>query len=234
MGSPTECWTLNTSEFPVHPASRFPSDGGVCSLSDICGDWRRVPPRYFLSPKACAGILRRAEKSRKGVPPQLALALQAVARLELGVPEDVRLRSEADRRPPGSTAVLTKAARAAGVRRTRSPQTCALLRGRGRTRRDRERRRRAADGPDRPLPLDVRSGRHRRERGSIAAPPDLRDVGTGAAAGALFPGSDPSSGDTDASTAADSRQCGRCTGIRRTATPGAATGRAFDLPHRRR
>jgi len=33
------------------------SDDGVCSLSDILliGD---VPPRYFLSPKACAGICR--------------------------------------------------------------------------------------------------------------------------------------------------------------------------------
>jgi hypothetical protein len=54
------------------------NDAGVCSLSDILetGD---VPQRYYLSVKACAGILRRAEKRGKELPPQLALALQAVA-----------------------------------------------------------------------------------------------------------------------------------------------------------
>ncbi|WP_204340906.1 hypothetical protein, partial [Rhizobium ruizarguesonis] len=54
------------------------SDGAVSSLSDILetGD---VPQRFYLSPKACAGILRRAEKRGKVLPPQLAVALQAVA-----------------------------------------------------------------------------------------------------------------------------------------------------------
>jgi hypothetical protein len=54
------------------------SDEGVCSLSDILetGD---VPQRYFLSAKACMGILRRAEKRGKELPPQLARALQVVA-----------------------------------------------------------------------------------------------------------------------------------------------------------
>jgi hypothetical protein len=53
-------------------------DEGVCSLSDILetGD---VPPQYYLSAKACRGILRRADKRGKELPPQLALALQAVA-----------------------------------------------------------------------------------------------------------------------------------------------------------
>jgi hypothetical protein len=74
MGSPTGFLTLNTSEFP--------SDAAVCSLSDILetGD---VPQRFFLSATACRGILRRAEKRGKKLPPQLAHALKAVADSEL-------------------------------------------------------------------------------------------------------------------------------------------------------
>ena len=40
---------------------------------------RPVPPRYFLSPRAAAGILRRAEKRRKTLPVALAASLRAVA-----------------------------------------------------------------------------------------------------------------------------------------------------------
>jgi hypothetical protein len=36
-----------------------------------------VQPKYFLSPKACAGILRRAEKRGKKLPTALQKALQA-------------------------------------------------------------------------------------------------------------------------------------------------------------
>lgn len=70
MGSPTEFLTLNISEYP--------SDAVVCSLSDILetGD---LPQRYFLSAKACRGILRRAEKRGKDLPPMLARALEQVA-----------------------------------------------------------------------------------------------------------------------------------------------------------
>lgn len=70
MGSPTAFLTLSSSEFP--------SGAAVCSLSDILetGD---LPQRYFLSAKACAGILRRAEKRGKELPPQLAKALHSVA-----------------------------------------------------------------------------------------------------------------------------------------------------------
>lgn len=70
MGSPTESWTLSTLEF---------HRGAVASsLSDILetGD---VPQRFFLSARACRGILRRAEKRGKSLPPSLAAALQAVA-----------------------------------------------------------------------------------------------------------------------------------------------------------
>ena len=70
MGSPTEFLTLNSSEF--HSAA------AVCSLSDILetGD---VPQRFFLSAKACSGILRRAAKRGKSLPRSLAAALRAGA-----------------------------------------------------------------------------------------------------------------------------------------------------------
>jgi len=77
MGSPTEFWTLNTCEHNGLDGLSL-SDDGVCSLSDILetGD---VPQRYYLSAKACLGILRRAEKRGKALPPLLARALKVVA-----------------------------------------------------------------------------------------------------------------------------------------------------------
>ena len=74
---PTLCVTLNTSEH-ADTGEPFLSGGAVCSLSDILetGD---VPRRFYLTAKACRGILRRAEKRGKSLPPQLARALQAVA-----------------------------------------------------------------------------------------------------------------------------------------------------------
>ena len=76
MGSPTECLTLNTSE---HAASHMlpPSEDAVCSLSDIL-ETGAVPQRYFLTAKACQGILRRAEKRGKDLPQVLRQALEAV------------------------------------------------------------------------------------------------------------------------------------------------------------
>jgi len=70
MGSPTGFLTLNISDWP--------SDGSACSLSDVLetGD---VPQRFYLSGKACRGILRRAEKRGKSLPPSLHAALLAVA-----------------------------------------------------------------------------------------------------------------------------------------------------------
>lgn len=70
MGSPTESWTLSFSDWP--------SDASVCSLSAVL-ETGEVPQRYFLSPRACAGILRRGEKRGKALPPQLARALQEAA-----------------------------------------------------------------------------------------------------------------------------------------------------------
>lgn len=70
MGSPTAFLTLSTSDWP--------SDGSACSLSRIL-ETGAVPRRYYLSAKACQGILRRAEKRGKVLPQPLALALSAVA-----------------------------------------------------------------------------------------------------------------------------------------------------------
>lgn len=77
MVSPTECLTLNTSEHAA-AAGLSPSDVDVCSLSDIL-ETGAVPQRYYLTAKACAGILRRAERRGKDLPKALSAALKAVA-----------------------------------------------------------------------------------------------------------------------------------------------------------
>jgi len=71
MGGPTESWTRSGSEWP--------SDAVVCSLSHVLEAMQDVPRRFYLSPKACAGILRRAEKRGKALLPMLMAALTAVA-----------------------------------------------------------------------------------------------------------------------------------------------------------
>ena len=70
MGSPIAFVTLNTLEF--HSAAV------ASSLSDIL-ETGAVPQRFYLSAKACRGILRRAEKRGKALPPPLRAALLAVA-----------------------------------------------------------------------------------------------------------------------------------------------------------
>ena len=68
MGGATECLTLSSSECP--------SDAVASSLSGILeiGD---LPPRYFLSRRACEGILRRAAKRGRALPAPLRQALEA-------------------------------------------------------------------------------------------------------------------------------------------------------------
>ena len=70
MGSPTGFLTLNTLEWP--------SAAVVCSLSDTL-ETGNVPQRFYLSATACKGILRRAEKRGKELPPTLREALQMSA-----------------------------------------------------------------------------------------------------------------------------------------------------------
>jgi len=71
MGSPTECLTLSTVEWH--------SDAVVSLLSDTLeiGD---LPPQYYLSAVACAGILRRAERRGKNLPHTLKVALLNISR----------------------------------------------------------------------------------------------------------------------------------------------------------
>jgi hypothetical protein len=59
--------------------SEFRNGAVVSSLSEIL-ETGPVDPRYFLSPKACAGILRRAEKRGKALPGPLRQALEAVTK----------------------------------------------------------------------------------------------------------------------------------------------------------
>ena len=73
MGSPTESWTLNGSEWP--------REGAVCSLSDVL-ETQGVQQKFYLSPKACQGILRRAEKRGKELPPLLRAALENAALMQ--------------------------------------------------------------------------------------------------------------------------------------------------------
>ena len=74
MGALTGFLTLNTSEFH--------SDGEECLLSDILTEIGDVPQRFYLSQIACRGILRRAKKRNKTIPPSLKAALELVAEEE--------------------------------------------------------------------------------------------------------------------------------------------------------
>jgi hypothetical protein len=58
--------------------SESPNDADVCSLSQVL-EQGSIPQRFFLSSTACAGILRRAEKRGKILPPALHEALRSVA-----------------------------------------------------------------------------------------------------------------------------------------------------------
>jgi hypothetical protein len=78
MGSPTECWTLSGAEWTATLAPSR-SEEGVCSLSDVLEATHDVPPRFYLSQTACAGILRRAERRGKALPEALRVALETVA-----------------------------------------------------------------------------------------------------------------------------------------------------------
>lgn len=62
--------------FSTLSISESPSDAEEYLLSDILED--EVPLKYFLSPKACAGVLRRAQKRKQKIPLILLKALQDV------------------------------------------------------------------------------------------------------------------------------------------------------------
>ena len=66
FAQPGECSELNIGEYP--------SVESVCTLSEVLEPIVRL--KYFLSATACAGILRRAEKRNKPLPPLLKQALE--------------------------------------------------------------------------------------------------------------------------------------------------------------
>ena len=65
------CWTLNTSERPRNAE-------GACSLYSIL-EHGGVDRRFYLSARACRGILSRAERHGKVLPDVLMTALTRIA-----------------------------------------------------------------------------------------------------------------------------------------------------------
>lgn len=74
MVSRGEYLTLSMSE-ASHSPSQSRSAGVVCSLSDVL-ETGRVPGKYYLTAKACQGILRRAESRCRELPAALKEALE--------------------------------------------------------------------------------------------------------------------------------------------------------------
>ena len=77
IASDGEYWTLSTSEHN-HILGQSRSEGAVCSLSDILEPIGDHLSPFFLSQRACRGILRRADKRGRRLPEHLQLALEAV------------------------------------------------------------------------------------------------------------------------------------------------------------
>lgn len=80
----------NAGQWTLHGGLSMPSTGylseDVGCLSSPASHPRLtevlesdVPPKYFLSPKAAAGVLRRAERRGKDLPETLRLALRLLA-----------------------------------------------------------------------------------------------------------------------------------------------------------
>jgi len=73
---PTSGFSTSRGEFSTPSSSEWPSGGGACSsLRDVLQD--DAPPKFYLSPRAAAGILRRAQRRGKKLPEPLRLALEA-------------------------------------------------------------------------------------------------------------------------------------------------------------
>ena len=69
---------LSSGQFWMRNSSEF-RNGAVASLLSEILETGAVDRRYFLSPKACKGILRRAANRGKSLPQSLREALEAVA-----------------------------------------------------------------------------------------------------------------------------------------------------------
>lgn len=78
LGSYWETATVLPGGSSTHNTSESLKDADVSSLSEVLE--MSVPEKYSLSAKACRGILRRAEKRGKVLPPMLQEALMEVVR----------------------------------------------------------------------------------------------------------------------------------------------------------
>ena len=65
-----DCSMLNTSEWP--------NEGSACSLSQQLAP-ASIQPEDYLSAEACRGLLRRAEKRGRALPPVLKAVLEKQA-----------------------------------------------------------------------------------------------------------------------------------------------------------
>jgi hypothetical protein len=83
-GQAQEWWTCRTVKSRGGRLTRnigaSPNEEKESFLSQILQD--TVPEKYYLSARACLGILRRAEKRGKELPPELKAALVAQASCE--------------------------------------------------------------------------------------------------------------------------------------------------------
>ena len=76
LGAYWETATVLPGGCSTHNTSESLRDADVSSLSDVLE--MNAPEKYSLSPKACRGILRRAEKRGKELPDMLKEALMEV------------------------------------------------------------------------------------------------------------------------------------------------------------
>ena len=74
---PTAATTTSSGELSMHSTSECPSVVVASFLSQVLQP--HADPRYFLSEKAASGVLRRASKRGRTLPPELEQALRAVA-----------------------------------------------------------------------------------------------------------------------------------------------------------
>ena len=77
---PTATWETDgalLTEFLTLNSGEFPNEENASTLSQILQV--SVPSTYFLSPKACQGILRRASARGKELPEVLRIALEQQA-----------------------------------------------------------------------------------------------------------------------------------------------------------
>lgn len=75
--TPTASWETDgrcLTGFLMHNIGESPKDAVVCTLSSILQ--ADVPKRFYLSARACEGILRRAERRGKVLPVILEKALK--------------------------------------------------------------------------------------------------------------------------------------------------------------